>query len=283
MVKFFKYLIFLFTITSCEKMFYKPVDNVIPFDSPKLFIDARVIEGDSLIVLAGVSTPILNEDNSPILDSNTTVKLFENDKLVSVLDPGPQLSIYSGNFSTPFVPSAGNTYRIEASRKGYETAYGEEFLKEPPKISNVLVDSSGELLTVSFNIEDDPNTKDYYRLTSEQSFTSNINDIYFLSNGVLLGGNNMVRGVDGFLHDSNLSESKGVVKIRFDKRWSSYHIKIYRVSELYFSHTKAKTVQYNQQLEPELAFLSAPVQLHSNITNGYGLVACASKVEIKLN
>lgn len=293
-------LLSLLILTSCEKVFKKTIDYEIPREEDKIVISSRLVAGDS--ARAFLSTSVYSMDTlEPAQDFESTVKLYENGVFVEELQPDGNGVFYEpGNYVGTHPIMAGKTYKVEASRPGFKTAYGENLVPAPVSItrSSISTSQAQQEYRLQVDFKDPAGEGDYYYffITLEnQSFGGrgvlfstldptvevfdNYNDPFSDEQGT--------SGYEGYLSDQYFN---GGTK-RLDLDVQTYFngptpdtnitvvFNLYHISMDYYQHEKTKAAQD----QSDGGLFSEPVQVYTNIVNGYGVVAGASltREEIK--
>lgn len=277
-----KLFIGLIIFASCETT----IDYDLPTEPSKITIDTKLRTGDSAAVVVGTSIYALSSNNPILMDTTATVLLYENNVPVSQLEitenPSPRNVRFF--FSSDYKLKANQTYKVEASLNGYNTASGEGILKDPIPITSTQFDSTSKNLILTF--QDPPTKDDYYMITVSDS---SMNDFYYYStNDVVLdffdassfddplgdGSGNEKYGMNGYLSDQYFNGKTKTLSVKVDNIINeaafygiSYHVQLWRISHDLYEHERTKAVAW-QSDNP----FSEPVQIYSNISNGYGIV-----------
>ncbi len=273
-------------LLACEKT----IKYEIPLEPSKFSIDARIMTGDRLQVFVAATEYSLSASDPKVVP-DAQVLLFENDVELTQLQwisNAPE----SGYYQTALRPSEGNSYRIEVFKEKYGLATGEALSLSPTDITSWIIDTINQEITISFS--DDGSTRDFYSIRvyvrqAGSDFplylgTTDPSVDFFFDYGDGLFGDNLRSGYAGFLTDETFN---GKIKtVRFEELFyqnfgtglpDEILLEVTKVSEDLYLHEKSKGAQYTGADNP----FAEPVQIYSNIDNGYGIVAAgAPKREI---
>lgn len=270
-------------LVSCETT----IDYDLPTEPSKITIDTKLKTGDSVAVVVGTSIYALSSNNPILMDTTAKVWLYENNVPVSRLtiteNPAPRNVRFF--FSSDYKLKANQTYKVEASLNGYTTAFGEGISKDSVPISSTQFDSISKNLVLTF--QDPPTKGDYYMITiSNQSpyylhnYSTNDVVLDFFDNTSFDdpfgdGSGNEKYGTNGYLSDQYFNGKTKTLKLRIDEIYVGndpnfdirYYVQLWRISEDLYEHQRTKAIAW-QSDNP----FSEPVQIYSNISNGYGIV-----------
>ena len=284
------YLILIIAALSlaCERA----IDYKIPEQPSRFSVDARILTGERLQVFVAKSEYSLG-NTSPAVVSDASVVLLENEQEVAVfqwISNAPDI----GYYYSPFRPRPGQSYRVEVSNDELGLASGEDISLSPVNITGWEVDSSN--LTLSISFLDPADTADFYAVRAylkneDREFPlllgttdPSVDFFYDFSDGIF--GDNFKTGYAAFLSDQTFAGATKTVK--FEEVFfaddlgglpESLILEVTRISEEYYRHESTKGAQYTGGDNP----FAEPVQIYSNIENGYGIVAVGAptRVEIK--
>lgn len=269
---------------SCEKT----IDYDLPQEDPKLSIDTYVIEGEPVTALVGISQPSLSSEY-PEVTADAEVWLYEDGVKVSKLEYNSVNPNLYGTYSSDYKPKAGKTYRVEASLDNFETAYGMNLLPEPVPV-NADYDTSTNYLSVSFR---DPSTSgDYYLI---RAFNKRYqNGVFYRDNITLTTSDPVVEiftdfdddplqddiyksGRDAYMTDQSFNAKEREVRFKIYERSNGQQdtmvVELLRITEDFYLYDRSKALIYWADDNP----FAEPIQVHSNVENGYGIVAGGSK------
>ncbi len=276
-------------ITSCETT----IDFEIPREKPKITIDTRIMAGDSVKALIGRTEYVLSPKN-PALDQYSKVYLYEDGVKVSELRPRflakQQKSDSLFYYSSDYITQEGHVYKIEANRKGFNTAMGQTLIKPKVDISSVNFDKANWKL--SLNIDDPKGKGDYYRISAYYKAAGREYNMYLSATDRVIQfidgyeddpfDDTEERGGDyGYISDEYFDGKSKRITVNINDGQSTISdtlfFEVARISEEFYLHEKSKAAS-----EVSDGFFSEPVQIFNNIENGYGIVAGGSPNTIKL-
>jgi hypothetical protein len=274
-------ILFLPMIFSCEKT----IKYEIPELPPSFSVDGRIMTDDTVKVFVGRTEYSLSSDNPEIV-SDARVRLIENGQNEIELQWVRQSS-GSGYYQTSYLPKANNSYRIEVENNELGLASGEATALSPIDITSYEIDSTR--LTFSVSFKDPSGSEDFYAIKAfvrTQSFeypiflgtTDPSVDFFYDFQDELLG-DNVKYGYTAFLSDESFD---GRVKTVDFTEFAAFInpgsvsedivLELIRISEDYYKHERSKGGQYTGGDNP----FAEPVQIYSNISNGFGIVAAGA-------
>ncbi len=268
----------------------KTLDFPLPEEKPKIVLDAKLIVGDSIKVLAGISAPFWS-NATPVLSDSARIYLFENQLLIDTLQPK---AVESGGLfdSTYFLYTSGKPlndralYTIKASVEGFPDVEGSDRVPGKPEPLHLVIDTVEKQISFSLINQSVPA---YYLFDcyldreNERLFlnlsTSDPEMLVQESSGYIYTGASLPEGIRYYLKNENSGQRA------FNFRYSAQFdlsgeivFRILQVSSDYYRHEVSKGTQ-----EADVPLFSDQGNLHSNVKNGYGIVACAHKTEIRVN
>lgn len=265
-------------IFSCETT----IDYDLPQEPSKITIDSKLLVGNSPLVYVYTSVSALSRQDPPEV-TNAEVKLYENGVFVSKLSP--ELNLYGQTFYTSnHKISSDQHYKVEVSLPEYETAFGEGLTKDAVPVSSTVFDTSN--FNLEFTFQDPPTSGDYYLITV-RSLTDSY-PIQYSTNDVVINffdedtfddpfsGSGEKYGQNGYMTDQLFNGKTKTVRMTIQDRDISNNqtprlIELWRISEDLYNHERTKAVAWQSE-NP----FSEPVQIYSNIENGYGIVGTAA-------
>ncbi len=294
----FKYNIFvLFTglllLNGCEK----EIDINIPEKDKKIVLNG-LINTDSLFsVNVSKSLNILDVEDVKYLD-NATVSIYENGNFIEELN-----YISGGNYkSSFFVSSEGKTYKVKVDVPEMQSASAETFIPEA-SISDLTIDTittiyeeefySYKGLKCNIGFNDLSNEENYYwfcitgkrahyewdSVNHEEIITYEQGNIYFNSNDPVI--ESWVSGGYGFIFSDKLFNGSNIDFNIYLEKYMLYdldtnvlHFNVNSISEDFYLYAAT----YNSHMEAQNDPFTEPVQVYSNIENGYGIFAGYSTV-----
>lgn len=275
-----------FAALSCEKT----IDYDLPQEDPRLVIDAYLFTGEPIKAFVSTSKTAL-APGEPMFAMDATVLLYEEGQLVDTLEPIDSNDLIMGqpHFKSTYEPLAGKLYRLEAHKGEFPTAYGEDTPLEAVPLLKAEYDSLRATLEIEF--KDPPGEGDYYRVAAyvRQSGTgysefpiymSTFDPLvdYFYDFGDDFEGESGKSGRHAFLSDASFDGQIRSIRFEDVNFWNSPNnqdslvIELSRVSFDFYRHEQSKGANYVNDDNP----FAEPVQIYTNVKNGYGIVAAGS-------
>jgi hypothetical protein len=284
-MKNFLYVLFLFAlVSSCQK--------TIEFDGevkdPKLVVNSifntedtfRVHISNSLSLVDGASLRFIK---------NATVKLYdENDALVST-----PLHTQNGYYmDETFQFEENKQYRVEVERDGFNTITATDKIPATIQVSNVdtqkVVSSEGfeqAQVTVEF---DDPEGENFYMVEVRMEYYYKW-DSFEYSGWETAYLNTLDPNIEGntgtgayyndklILKDNNFDGNNyklrfNVDQYLFENEYRNIEVRFYSLSESVFNYFTSVERYQNVQGNP----FATPVQVFSNVENGFGIFGGSS-------
>ena len=271
---------------SCEK------DVNFDFDiEPKLCLNC-VLNPDSMIIAYLSISQALSKQNHLIPIEEATITLYENEGFIGYFQDNE-----NGNYSMALYPKTGAKYTITAEVKGYKTLSASTVV---PTYLDILVrkDTIGftEYLNMPiFNLDvklNDPVGKDYYwlyetRILKGKKYGGNCREI----NAPFVDDFNRVLDADSNYGFTNFLQTR-ITDEGYDGQLMEFTIPEFlgrdEFQAQYFLHADEhydkyiKTTIINRMKETaELPFYE-PIQIYSNIENGYGIFCSCSITVVEL-
>ncbi len=249
----------------------------------------------------------LAESNS-ILDtginwlSNAQVDIYENGLLKENL-----LELEKGHYISAFYPEADKNYEIKAKTSKYEISA----FNTIPELSDLL--SFKYTLPAGFNSEgtpyyeadisfkDAPETTDYYEIAVYRKYSTEnkktyINQFYTNDKIILNEGDVEYQPGSLFFSDELFNGHIYNLKFKYTSGWgidssgyipdSNYYLIFRSVSKEYYLYRKSWTrhryFQNNIDQGIYTLFKGDPVEMYTNISNGYGIFAGYGETEKQL-
>ena len=290
-------------LSSCEKI----IDISISDKSRKIVVNA-ILNPDSLVSVQLTQSKSVLEDNSLIFLEDAEVKLFEADQYVGTLE-------YLGfaKYGLPdFYPQREISYRIEVNHPVLTSVEPEITLPSSVPILDVGVamsfdDYGNDNYKLIIKISDPPGVDNFYALSiavtsrvfdwesGELTDSTETDLLYFqeISDGDPPVGGGLVNQnlnyfIDNMLFVSdNLFDGKdhefslvieylmispGVDSVMMD-------IRLDHIDPSYYHYAVSKQKYYHAHGNP----FSEPVQVYSNIENGFGLLSAYSRTSRQYN
>lgn len=288
-------LTFILLSTSC----IKEVDYLAPPFTSQLVLSA-IINPDSLIK-AHVGKTIAITDTSSAIVENASVLLFENGVPIDTLDYQSD-----GWYVSDVYPQVGFSYRLETFYPGFSSVSSECKVPPPPQIDSFFfivgetLDQEGLPITrFTLRLNDpDPNIN-YYELIL---YSGNPLDpiiqpmptttIIQLDDPTLIADANWNYAPSTlFFSDALFNGMTG--EVSFNMKWGGYptvdsppyYIELRNISSSYYQYLKSWSVhRFNQNSTQNtqdpltLLFQGDPVELYSNVNNGYGIFGAYNQI-----
>lgn len=290
MKKIFAMLIFIATISSCEKDFIVKEQNT----SKGMVINSLFTDAWTISVYLTSSYSSSGSNNIEAI-TGARVELYEDSIFKEVLTyvPSDTLSTF-GSYQSQLVPHAGKKYFIKAIHPLYGIATAEDEIPMPAQIiSHDLLQYPDTLnhlsdATLKFKFKDDGSTENYYRINAWVGGTYR----YINPNGdtiesqyseglrpeLLTTVSDTVRDNGWFIlfSDKNFNGLQEELNLKFNNMpvsndFSSLNIwvELYTVSKTNFEYHKTLDLYRHTNSNAE------PVHVNSNVQNGYGIFAGA--------
>lgn len=288
-------LTFIVLSTSC----IKEVDYLAsPFTSQLVL--SSIINPDSLIK-AHVGKTIAITDTSSAIVENAGVFLFENGVPIDTLDYQSD-----GWYVSNVYPQVGFSYRLETYHPAFSSVSSECIVPPPPQINSFLftvgetLDQEGIPITrFTLRLNDpDPNIN-YYELIlySENPLDpiiqpTQLTRITQLDDPTLIADANWNYSPSTlFFSDALFNGMTG--EVSFNLMWGGYpspgdppyYIELRNISSSYYQYLKSWSVhRFNQNSTQNtrdpltLLFQGDPVELYSNVNNGYGIFGAYNQI-----
>lgn len=277
-----KIILFVFITTffgACEKDLNIKIDD--KYVSPLLVLNARLVEGDSIIV--NLSSTVSVFDNSgPSFISDAKIQLYDNGNLVGDLIPMNQ-----GYYYSTLTCAIGHTYKFTCSYQSLPAIEASTTIPDPAHITIVKVERMlasevwGHKANITFRINDDGNIKNYYKLGR---LDTGVNSLSFYnsyttsdvalssSDGFISEGNYQVDEFNDDLFNGEnreftVSTAENSIPVNGAPN-KAFYFQIYSLDENNFKYTKS----YRKYLENNSNPFTEPTQVYSNVKNGLGAV-----------
>lgn len=288
-------LVIIVILSSCKKdLFINEIEYEIPRKEDKIILTARLISGDTVMAHVGVSQYIMNyggEWNFEI-DSNFTVKFFKNNSFIGLMKPSSTPGYYTINE----IVEPQTNYRIEVERDGFEKVIGQCWTPKKPEIENARVDTANQICILSIDILDPPSENEYYaiRTFGTDSIGRKYYHTFAIENpipGTLITDYSLLPGSNSayyyqfseLLFSDKYYNGKKITitfKLSLDLTGAQTtpNIEVHRITESYFEYVKSIQLAMHNDI---LGVIGEPVQIYTNIENGYGVIAASSPVSMK--
>ncbi len=270
------YLIFPLALVSCEKEI--PLNAEVT--DPKLVLNCGFEEGEPWEVHVSQSLSVIDNGNLSGVDGATVNILDNNGTLLETLNDDGN-GYYS---STSLVGASGTGYKLTVSKSGFTSIESSDIVPSIPVI-NYKDTVSGtylgeDVFEITFDINDPAGSNDHYLIqaigyeddgfgnTNEYQLWFNVNapefentspeeynQIAFLKDGQFNGSNYEITiRADGWVAESNLD---------------SISVYVSSCTEAAYNYAWSYDRYQSTSGDP----FSQPVQVYSNVTNGFGIFA----------
>ncbi len=279
---------------ACEKR----INYDIPNEGNKLTAVAS-IEAGRFEAYAGISEYILSADEPLYGIQADGFELYENGNLLREINPdlvinlGSNDSVYRYRTQYNFTP--GNTYRIKIYKDGFNDIEGRTKVPFPPVIISASYDIPNNKITLSLQ-DDFEGEENYYRIRLflvdedgdlESTLLSTFDptlEIYDLSVGDFLDLQEGEKiGIQAYLKDEHFDGSTKKITI-YDYLGTIESV----VAPLVLEIAALSEDQYRWEITKEINDFvgdnpfAEPVQVHSNIKNGFGILGSQTTIQIDL-
>lgn len=270
------FLLPLIALMACEK----EIDYEIPDPGKRVVMETRIITDDFIELHLSESVYSLSSENPKSSDDFSAFLFTESPNSPFEFIPVP----IDRGFETQWVYrlnqvlKAGENCRIEVTKEGLPTATAREVVPSGVEITDLQYDNSSK--EFSFSIEDSAATEDYYMISINALNADNLlystldlDMEFFDFEGFFGEGDPDSRryGVQGFLSDKNFNGKKRNITVRVEDTGNPavfIELRLHHVSEGYYRHELTKAAYQSSD-----GFFNEPVQIYSNIENGYGIMA----------
>lgn len=275
--------------TSCETV----IDMKLPEQPPKMVVNSFFTPDSIMMLHLSKSQFVLkNQELKPITDGN--ISLFENGKFI-----GKFTYINKGFYYLPgFFPKENTQYTLNAESSGLKSVEAIEIVPPQPVINRIEISSSyfeGEnYKDFIVYIQDNFNEENYYMVNLigkrydyiYDTLTFDIIDSVEISEQVYFTSQDLVFQEQGISSQSIISDKLfngtiyplklSVSAYNFDEYnnmgYFEMTIQLKQISKAYAQYVL--TYSKNRYSDP----FSQPVQVYTNVTNGFGVFAAYTSV-----
>jgi hypothetical protein len=274
-MKYFNFLtIGILLFLSCTKTVILDFEIV-----PKLTFNC-ILNPDSLIKANLSESRSMSTAGEFLNIEGANIKLYENEIFL-----GNMIDLGNGNYFFNYHPKSGQHYKVTINKDGFPEAIASTIVPFLSKVefSKRLVNKEQMRYQISVGIHDSINKNYYwyssYRIDKEsgQKVTGNL---YSIKTSICIDNFNKVIEPEAeygywyeyLLRITDVNNNGGLLKFETDfwsrKQYEGYE-QILIVDEHYDSYLKT-SIQM-RLLENQVIALNEPVQIHSNVDNGYGI------------
>jgi len=281
------YIILLLILASCEE-----VSKIyVPYDGDKIVVNS-FIQPDSLVYIRVTQSKQIRDSGNltfPELQ-NAVVTLTED----GVALPAPRWKILNGRgyFVSSAAAKAGKSYRITVAAKDLDAVAAADSTPARPMVSNISAQS--DVSRLRFTIQDDPNTRNYYRIRFFRAdeingvLVRNIKDTIRCRLDPAFSNNLIDMLGDTYFSDITITDrlftnsvSSFILQTQGRLKSSGYLIlEVSGLTEGAYKYLQATSDQ--RQGEEGIDFALDPVNVYSNVENGYGIVAGINAVSLSV-
>lgn len=277
-----------------EDAFSQVVEIKLPEHAPKPVLVCTLNAGDTMVsALVSRSKGILDRGNFEY-PANAQVQLWRNGVVLATLAFNPRSLKYEAHLAQPLPADAG-AYRLELALPGFAPAWAEQTMPEPPVIlstelrrAGVITNDGSRQDEIIIEIQDPAQEQNYYRIFVMERLAAEIEpgDTTVLENERYLNfsdpnfsygsGANLIIA-DGAFNGRNyklrFSTSPQEVIPEID---AGYVVWVYQISREAYLYERSRSVYKQNAGNP----FAEPVQVFSNIQDGYGIFALGNAVRV---
>lgn len=278
-------------LISCEK----EIDYKIPDPGKKIVIDTRLVSGENAVAMVGTSVYSMSKER-PGTNGNVKVALYRDgifqDSMLPRFNQNIAQWVYESN---NHIIEPQKSYTIRANYSSLPEAIASDRIP-PPVYTNLFnteftsATINGNVYSIptgfSFKILDNPATEDYYRISLSQRngtppvLFSSTNPVLtdFFNNFDFEGNGERRYFYFAYLSDKDLVNAASTFNILVEEEViNDLYLCLDHISKDYYEHERTKALAYFGG-----DGFSEPVQIHSNVTNGYGIVAGTTPTTTKI-
>lgn len=276
----------------------------IPFNSeittPKLVVNSLFASDSTWAVHVSKSLSVIDQGNLDNIENATVVISTGSGDIVETLTHNG-----GGNYVGTQMPLEGQTYRVDVAAPNYTAVYGEDAAPNAVNVQSVdtmtAINEEQEILIAQVTFKDPEGINNYYRFSVEMGYWnywingSGTMDSNFHEEQVWMqlndpsfegAGNNSWRDV-GIMSDLLFDgQTKTVDLPIFMWIYGGEDIRIEFI-DIYFSNVSETTHFFNRSFQLYQETLgnpfAQPVQVYSNITNGFGVFGGAHTEVHRIN
>ncbi|MDG2330157.1 MAG: DUF4249 domain-containing protein [Flavobacteriales bacterium] len=292
-------IVFLLFTLGCRKE--------IPFNSevttPKLVVNSLFASDSSWAVHVSKSLSVIDQGNLDDIENATVVISTAAGDLVETLAYNG-----NGNYIGTQIPQEGQNYRVDVAAPNYTAVYGEDVVPDVVNVQSVdtmtTVNGEEEILVAQITFKDPEGINNYYRFSVEMGYWN-----YWFDGAGILDSNYYEEMVWMQLNDpsfegtdNNTWSDIGIMSdLLFDGQTKTVDLPIsmwlngglpfhnYRIEfiDVYFSNVSETTHFFNRSFQlyqqTQGNPFAQPVQVYSNITNGFGVFGGSDTEVYRIN
>ncbi len=280
MRKILLYTLTAFAFLSCEKEIELSAEEI----APRIVINSIFSANDTCWIHISESGTIVGQSNLPNIENATANFLDENGSVLASFTHDAD-----GNyFITNPLPQAGNVYGIEVSAAGYTSISASSETPSIISISNIDTTSASSIweqqLSFDLTFADDASQSNYYGISvvvhgfwddgfgnwEEWSWGEAATQEVFTDNGAPDVDDGLIYANEFYFSDETFNGQSITFNALqyFEIEDSMYYVvKLKSMSEDLYKYR----VSYSKYVEAQNDFFAEPVQVYSNIENGFGV------------
>jgi len=289
-------VVFLFFTLGCRKE--------IPFNAevttPKLVVNSLFASDSTWAVHVSRSLSVIDQGNLDNIENATVVISNSSGAVLETLTHNG-----GGNYVGTQLPQVGQTYRVDVAAPNFTEVYGEDVVPDVVNAQSVdtmtTVNGEEELLVAQITFKDPAGINNYYRFSVEMGYWEywpgafgGMDSTYYeeqvwlqLSDPSFEGaGNNSWRDT-GIMSDLLFDGQTKTVDLPISKWLFGGGDMRIEFIDVYFSNVSESTHFYNRSFqlyqETQGNPFAQPVQVYSNITNGFGVFGGAHTEVLRIN
>jgi hypothetical protein len=267
-------------LTSCSK----PVEIELPAHQSKIILNALINPSHSICILVSKSLPV-NSSEEPLI-SNAKLQLFEDGNIIE------EMALNSpGIYCSQIKPKLGSKYKIIAFVEGLEQAEAMDIIPNDIPINSLLLldsvgvandpDNLSYYSQIKLILPDPPNEVNFYEIkvyTTRQDFPGDIfvREVYTSDSSVNAEKYDNVNYGNILFSDRYFDGKSYSLTIDFKlnkfEKADEVFLEFNHISYEYYKYHKSIR-NHNKNKTGEFWTPSNPVDLYSNVKNGYGIIA----------
>ncbi len=275
-----KALVLLATLValSCEK----EIEYEIPNPGDKIVIGGNLEEGKPVAIYLSKSVYSMSNDY-PVTNNTFTAKLYTDDPASPFTLQAVQVNTYEPKYEyqSNHVIESGKAYRLEVSAADLPTAQVNTSVPKNAVVQNLVYNSTTK--DIEFEIKDEGKEENFYMITLSDDANNSVYlssldlELEFLEFDIFIGDDDYDGrryGDRAYIADQKWdgNSRKFNIRIEIEPMFNRFYLNVYSISKSYYRHEITKAAYYNSD-----GFFSEPVQLHSNVEGGYGILGAAAK------
>jgi hypothetical protein len=265
----------------------KEVDLDIP-DLPQKVVVNSLFCPDSVLKIHVSLTANITDSIINFVD-NATVKLYENDILISTIN-----TQQNGFYNSMYIPKVGKEYRVEVEVPGFDVVWAESSIPKNAVVDSFLCDLSkvsiydGEnsliLSEFIFN-SDKSNGLNYYEIPArffyqqfdESILAENVIEQYplaFCFSDQLFKSSHYKLVLNGYYDQVILDPLTGAeIDVQYTLPFKTISKEYYNFRKSWTNHVFNQNGDTHYDDPLTLLFLGDPIEMYTNISGGYGVFA----------